>query len=75
MKGARREPNFTPKFKIYLGMYACLNRDKMTVIQGWRAMLAGFDISLAMVSDEEISTLVKLLEYQLNATRSAAASN
>jgi hypothetical protein len=75
MKADTHEPNFTPQFKTYLGMYAGLNRDKITVIQGWRAMLAGFDMSLAIVSDEEIATLVKLLEYQLNATRSASVSN
>lgn len=69
------EPFFTPRFKTYLAMYAGLNWDRITVLQGWRAMLAGFDASLAMVSDEEIAMLVKLLEYQMKTTKPSITSN
>lgn len=68
------EPRFTSNFKTYLSMYAGLNRDRITIVQGWRAMLAGFHISLATLSDEELATLVQLLEFQSNESRSAAIS-
>lgn len=63
------EPFFTTEFRMYLRKYAGLNRDKFTVIQGWRAMLAGFHISLAWLSDEELLALTTLLVFQTEMTQ------
>lgn len=63
------EPYFTPEFRMYLRKYAGLNMDRFTVIQGWRAMLAGFHMSLALLPDEELLTLTTLLVFQTKTTQ------
>jgi hypothetical protein len=52
--GKIHELRFNPKFISYIVRYAGPNRDRLTAVQGWRAILAGFHISLAMLSDDEL---------------------
>lgn len=66
-----REPFFTNEFRMYLRKYAGSNTDRFTVIQGWRAILAGFHISLALLSDEELLTVTTLLVFQTKTTQAA----
>lgn len=68
-------PYFTPEFTTYLKTYTSLNRDKIAVTQGWRAMLAGFHISSVMLSDDELALLIRLLEFHSNGKQSAAISS
>jgi hypothetical protein len=63
------EPYFTCEFSMYLKKCAGLKREKITVIQGWRAVLAGFHISLALLSDEELLALTTLLVFQTEQQR------
>lgn len=71
--GNGHELRFTLPFEKWVIRHAGLNRDNITVLQGWRAMLAGFHASLMWLSDEDLATLVTLLEFQTKATRAKVA--
>ena len=72
--GENKEPSFAIRFLNYISIYSSLNKEGLKYIQGWRRMLAGFHISFYDLNDEELSTLVRLLEYHHEATKSYPVS-
>lgn len=75
LREENKEPTFTTQFQNYVSIYAGFNREGLRFIQGWRQMLAGFHLSLLALTDEELSTIVRLLEYQVEATKSYTVSS
>ena len=62
--GGNKEPSFAKQFLNYVKVYSKHNKEKIQYVHGWRQMLAGFHLSLIDLTDEELSTTVRLLEYQ-----------
>lgn len=62
--GGNKEPSFTKQFLNYVSIYTRRDKEGLQYVQGWRAMLAGFHIPLVHLADEELSTIVRLVEYQ-----------
>lgn len=73
--GENKEPSFTLLFMNYIKVYSALERERLHYIQEWRKMLAGFHLSLVNLTDEELSTIVALLEYQHHAKKEACPVN
>ena len=68
--GSNKEPFFTIQFRNYIGIFAGMNKDSLKFVSGWRQMLSTFNSELDRLKDEEISSIVRLLEYQQKSTRS-----
>lgn len=62
--GGNKELFFTRQFLKYVRIYSRQDREGLQYVHGWRAMVAGFHLSLVGLTDEELSTIVRLLEYQ-----------
>lgn len=65
-----KQPIFTFQFQNYLAIRGGLSRQELNYVEGWRQMLGGFHSSLQELTEEEISTIVRLLEFQVEAARS-----
>lgn len=72
--GENNEPSFTPEFQNYISIYSGLNNATLQFVHGWRQMLSTFNSDLNLLADEEIATIVTLLEYQVKARQSHPAS-
>ena len=73
--GENKEPSFTLLFMNYIKVYSALERETLHYIQEWRKMLTGFHLSLVNLTDEELSAIVTLLEYQHRAKKEAFPVN
>ena len=68
--GENKEPTFTLEFQNYISIYGRLNNATLQFVHGWRQMLSTFNSTLNLLADEEIATVVTLLEYQVKAAQS-----
>ena len=68
--GSNKEPFFTIQFRNYISIFAGMNKDSLKLVDGWRRMLLTLSNELDRLKDEEISTIIRLLEYQQKSTRS-----
>lgn len=69
-----KEPFFSIQFQNYIGLYAGVNKDGLKFVNGWRQMLSTFSSELDQLLDEEISTIIRLPEYQHEATKAFSVS-
>ena len=68
--GSNKEPFFTIQFRNYISIFAGMNKDSLKLVDGWRRMLLTLSNELDRLKDEEISTIIRLLEYPQKSTKS-----
>jgi len=67
------EIRFTNKFFLHLALFSESIRSKKASVDSWREMLRAFDPTFSSLNDEEVSTLIVLLDYYLQKVESNQA--
>lgn len=68
------EVRFTNRFFVHVALYGEYIRSKGATVDSWREMLCALDSSLDSLDDEQVRTIVVLLDYYLEKIESNHSS-
>ena len=69
------EIRFTNRFFIHVALFSEYIRSKGASVRAWQDMLKEFDSSMGSLSDEEVKTIITLLDYVLENVEVRTSTN